>query len=143
VLFRSLGTAQEATYTAQSLEPVQARLTKRYFVPVHTGAQGEPARFKAVEQLRSLVLFKRLNLAKPPFPMHGPLDVVFCRNVMIYFELQERAGLIGEIERLLAPGGLLFVGHAETLNGIGTSLTRVAPSVYRKPLESLCPVADS
>ena len=85
------------------------------------------------------VAFARLNLSAPPFPMSGPLDVVFCRNVMIYFDQPVRQGLIAEIERLLAPGGLLMIGHAETLNGVATGLRPIYPSMYRKPLPGEAP----
>jgi chemotaxis protein methyltransferase CheR len=63
--------------------------------------------------------------------MAGPLDAVFCRNVMIYFDRPMRAGLVGEFERLLRPGAHLFIGHSETLNGIDTDLRSERPSVYR------------
>jgi chemotaxis protein methyltransferase CheR len=91
------------------------------------------ASYRVVEMLRSRVMFKRLNLSMPPFPMRGELDAVFCRNVMIYFDIAVRQRLISEIERLLRPGGLLVVAHSETLNGIRSSLRTVRPSVYRKP----------
>jgi chemotaxis protein methyltransferase CheR len=68
--------------------------------------------------------------------MSGPIDVVLCRNVMIYFDLQVRQALIAEIERVLAPGGLLMVGHSETLNGVTHDLRPVRPSIYRKPAEA-------
>ena len=86
----------------------------------------------AAEYPDKRVLFKRVNLATPPFPMRGDLDVVFCRNVMIYFDNAVRQRLVGEIERLLRPGGLLVVAHSETLNGIRSGLRTVQPSVYRK-----------
>jgi chemotaxis protein methyltransferase CheR len=67
--------------------------------------------------------------------MQGPLDAVFCRNVMIYFDRPMRAGLVSEIERLIRPGAPLFIGHSETLNGITTRLRAERPSVYRAPGE--------
>lgn len=82
--------------------------------------------------LRRWVVPRRLNLARPPFPMHGPLDAVFCRNVMIYFDKDVRQRLLAEIARLLKPGGYLFVGHAESLAGLETELRPLRPSIYRK-----------
>ena len=84
-------------------------------------------------ELRSHLTFARLNLAQPPYAMRGPFDAILCRNVMIYFDAPIRQGLVNEMERLVRPGGLVFVGHAETLSGLDTSLEVVVPSVYRKP----------
>ena len=82
--------------------------------------------------LRQVVIFRRLNLARPPFPMSGPIDAIFCRNLWIYFGQAERQALVDELERLLHPDGWLFVGHAETLSGLQTNgLVQRAPSVYR------------
>jgi chemotaxis protein methyltransferase CheR len=64
--------------------------------------------------------------------MTGPLDAIFCRNVMIYFDRPMRAGLVGEVERLVKPGGRFFIGHSETLNGIETGLHVERPSIYCK-----------
>lgn len=83
--------------------------------------------------IRRMATFRRLNLAKPPFPMKGPFDAIFCRNVMIYFDDPVRARLLAEMEHLLAPGGLLFLGHAESLAGFDTGLRSVVPSVFIKP----------
>ncbi len=95
---------------------------------------GSPASAIA-RRLRERLVFHRLNLANRPYPMTGPLDAVFCRNVMIYFDRPMRAGLVGEIERVLRPGSHLFIGHSETLNGIDTRLRSERPSVYRLPAE--------
>jgi chemotaxis protein methyltransferase CheR len=64
--------------------------------------------------------------------MTGPFDVVFCRNVMIYFDTEVRRRLVLEIARLLKPGGYLMIGHSESLSGIVSPLTLVQPAVYRK-----------
>jgi chemotaxis protein methyltransferase CheR len=79
-----------------------------------------------------MIRFAWLNLSAPPFPMRGPLDVVFCRNVMIYFDNNVRSRLLNEIHRLLKPGGYLMVGHAESLSGILSNFKSVEPSVYVK-----------
>jgi chemotaxis protein methyltransferase CheR len=77
-------------------------------------------------------MFKRLNLATPPFPLRGELDAVFCRNVMIYFDAPVRQRLVSEIERLLRPGGLFVVAHSETLGHARGKMTPLSASVYRK-----------
>jgi len=127
----ALRTAAAGIYPSSRLAQVPAPLRARYFseLPATPGAE-VPSRVSS--DLRARVLFKRVNLATPPFPMRGDLDAVFCRNVMIYFDNAVRQRLISEIERLLRPGGLLVVAHSETLNGIRTGLRVVRPSVYRK-----------
>ena len=77
--------------------------------------------------------FEQLNLANAPYPLRGPLDVVLCRNVMIYFSAEAKQRAVSEIERLLRPGGLFLIGHSETLQGVATHLRLVRPSVYEKP----------
>lgn len=124
---RALARCREGIYEAATVNSVAPGLRKKYFKELPDG------RFQAGDELKSLLTFGRLNLAKPPFPMQGPLDAVFIRNVMIYFDRPVRQALIAEAERMLVPGGLLFTGHAETLAGLKTCLEVVRPSVYRKP----------
>jgi chemotaxis protein methyltransferase CheR len=127
---RALRDAQEGTYEHGRVAPVAPELLRKYFTPIRqTGAEQT---FRVKDELKARVLFKRLNLSLPPFPMRGDLDAVFCRNVMIYFDTAVRQRLIADIERLLRPGGLLVVAHSETLSGVKHGLRTVKPSVYRK-----------
>ncbi|MBI2422171.1 MAG: protein-glutamate O-methyltransferase CheR [Candidatus Hydrogenedentes bacterium] len=126
---RALTLAREGVYDGNKLEPVPQDLKNRYFEPVETG---NGAAFQAVPGLRKLISFNRLNLSTPPFPMKGPLDAVFCRNVMIYFDRKVRLQLLQEIHRLLKPGGYLLIGHSESLASMKTPFSRIEPSVYRK-----------
>lgn len=128
---RVLEHARRGRYTERQIEPVPRELKARYFAKV-AERMGDEVLFEVVPALRAKIAFKRLNLSTPPFPMSGPLDVVMCRNVMIYFDQAVRQRLVSETERLLAPGGLLLIGHSETLNGIRTGLKAVRPTIYRK-----------
>jgi chemotaxis protein methyltransferase CheR len=127
---RALRTAAAGVYPESRFAQVPEALRRKYW-RVSGTAGGEPA-WRAADELRSRILFKRVNLATPPFPLRGELDAVFCRNVMIYFDTSVRQRLVSEMERLLRPGGLLVVAHSETLNGIRSGLKAVLPSVYRK-----------
>jgi chemotaxis protein methyltransferase CheR len=134
---RALAAARSGRYTAQQLAPVPDRLRRRYFSPVPP--QGEhrdldaTTVYQASDELRHRMVFGRVNLAKPPWPMNGAFDVIMCRNVMIYFDQLIRQRLVYELEALLRPGGLLMVGQAETLSGLRSSLDRIGPSIYRTP----------
>jgi chemotaxis protein methyltransferase CheR len=130
---RVLSRAAQGTYTDEEIDPIPEPLRRKYLE--RAGVADGARRFVVGRKLRERVVFHRLNLANRPYPMKGPLDVVFCRNVMIYFDRAMRAGLVGEIARLLRPGAHLFIGHSETLNGIETDLRSERPSVYRLPAE--------
>ncbi len=129
---RVLKTCTEGVYGENRMRNVSAGYRQRFFERNKDRATGE-VRYTVKPSLRELVFFKRLNLSTPPFPMRGPMDVVFCRNVMIYFDQRVRANLVNEIYRLLKPGGYLMVGHSESLAGIATPLERVCPATYIKP----------
>ncbi len=128
---RVLDQAKAAVYEQTALANVPRGMRARYFVAVEPAQKGSET-LQVHPTLRSRVVFKRLNLSQPPFPMQGPLDAVFCRNVMIYFDQAVRQRLVAEIERLLAPDGLLCIGHAETLTGLTTGFRALSPSVYVK-----------
>jgi len=125
-----LATAQAGIYDESTLKDVPRGLLGQYFtVSDERGSSGR--RWQVNDSLRRKVVFKRLNLARPPYPMPGPIDVVFCRNVMIYFDESVRQGLVREIDRLLTDDGLVCIGHSESLSGLQTRLTIVEPSVYQ------------
>ncbi len=124
-----LDAAQKGEYAASKLEPVPAAMRQKYFTASGSGAN---ATYTAKEALKRIVSFNRLNLSVTPFPMKGPLDVVFCRNVMIYFDNAVRTRLLHEIVRLLKPGGYLMIGHSDSLVGIKTPLKTIQPAVFQK-----------
>jgi chemotaxis protein methyltransferase CheR len=125
----TLSQAEAGVYEAARVGPVPAELARRFLVRQPGGAED---RFAVADEVKKRVSYRRLNLAQPPFPMKGPFDVVFCRNVLIYFDQPTRQRLIGAIDELLRPGGLLCIGHTETLNGVRCGLKMTRPSVFRK-----------
>jgi chemotaxis protein methyltransferase CheR len=92
-----------------------------------------PASYSVKPQIRSQVNFRRLNLVEP-FTWPAPFAVIFCRNVMIYFDQRTQQRVVANLAANLAPGGYLFVGHAESFTGIDHNLEYVRPAIYRKPV---------
>ena len=76
-----------------------------------------------------------INLFQERYPLPRGQDVIFCRNVMIYFDTESRQGLIERLFDQLAPGGFLFVGHSESLLGLRHGFRQTGPSVYERPLQ--------
>ncbi|MBD3317811.1 MAG: methyltransferase domain-containing protein [Chitinivibrionales bacterium] len=124
-----LGKAIAGEYSTKKMEKVPGGLRSKYFTKK---GRGEAAVYNVGDRLKSMILFKRLNLSVVPYPMSGPMDAVFCRNVMIYFDNQVRRKLLQEFYRLLKPGGCLMVGHAESLTGMLSGFKTIKPSLYRK-----------
>lgn len=126
---RVLKAAEEGVYSSSKVASIPSALVSRYFKALR-GTDGTD--YEASAELKRMILYKRLNLAFPPFPMKGPMDVILCRNVMIYFDNPVRKRLIADFHRLLKPGGYLLVGHSESLNGLEADFKCVSPSVYLK-----------
>ena len=118
--------AQRGVYPDRLVAPVPSDIRSRYFRRLVDGD------WEVSAALKRIIRFGRLNLKEMPFPMTGPLDLIFCRNVMIYFDNEFRRGLVGEFERLLRPGGCLLVGHSESLAGMGQRMKMVRPSIYQR-----------
>lgn len=122
---RVLATAMQGRYQGTVLDTVPDPLKTQYFEQVDDG-------YQATDVLRNMIMFRHANLSQLPTPVKGPLDIVFCRNVMIYFEDQLRRNLVQEFRRVLRPGGYLLVGHSESLVGMHEGFKLERPSVYRK-----------
>lgn len=118
----------EGCYGPRQMATVPDDKLDRWFT--RTGRDADSWQISA--ELRRMCVFKRLNLAAPPFPMSGPMDIILCRNVMIYFDDPVRVRLLHETNRLLKPGGHLIVGHAESLAGILSDFKYERPAIYRK-----------
>jgi len=124
---KALRAAQEGMYAASRLADVHPEIRRTWFTK---HGSGERAAYSVKQELRDMVVFRKINLSRPPFALNGPLDIVLCRNVMIYFDLPVRERLLAEIHRLLAPGGYLSLGHAESLSDRGNGFKAVQPSTY-------------
>jgi len=89
---------------------------------------------KVDKRLQKLITFKQLNLLHE-WPMKGPLDIIFCRNVIIYFDKATQQDLFERYYDLLAPGGLLILGHSENLGQYSQYFENVGRTIFRKPME--------
>lgn len=125
---RVLKVAESGAFLEHKLESLGRSERLRYF---ERGAKRDELVVK--QYIRDRIAFRRLNLVTPPYPMRGPFDIIFCRNVMIYFDQRVRQTVIGAMERLLRPGGYLLIGHAEALSGVNVGLRMLRPSVFCQP----------
>jgi len=123
-----LGKASRGVYLADRLRTLSAERRKQFFTPVQ-GAK-EPA-YSVSRDLARLITFKQLNLMHP-FPMKGPLDVIVCRNVLIYFDKDTQRDLVSRMARLQRPGDLLYLGHSESLFKVSTDYTLIGRTIYRR-----------
>lgn len=124
-----LSKASRGVYTERQAESIPLEFRKKYLL---RSRNTDEALVQMGPQLRQRIQFKSLNLMDERFDAPKNMDVIFCRNVMIYFNNELREGLIERFESHLVKGGYLFVGHSESLNGIKTTLEQVAPMVYQK-----------
>jgi chemotaxis protein methyltransferase CheR len=123
-----LDKASRGIYTADRLRTLSPERRDRFFVPYPHGK--EPC-YQVRPELQRLITLKQLNLMHP-FPHKGPLDVIFCRNVVIYFDKDTQRDLIARISRLQRHGDILFLGHSETLFKVSADYTLIGRTIYRR-----------
>ncbi|MBV7539106.1 protein-glutamate O-methyltransferase CheR [Duganella sp. sic0402] len=126
---RVLQRARSGHYPMERASQMPANYLKRFCLK---GQGSEEGTMLIERALRQRVQFQHLNL-NAPLPRMGTFDVIFLRNVMIYFSLETKRQVVARLLAQLRPGGYFLIGHSETLNDINDSLTAVAPSIYRKP----------
>jgi chemotaxis protein methyltransferase CheR len=125
---RMLAHARQAIYPQEALEPVPPVLRQRSFTCRHPAP---PRTYAVREEVRGLVRFARLNLVGT-WPMRRSFDLVWCRNVMIYFDKATQQTLVQRFWERLVPGGYLFTGHSESLAGLDHGFRYVQPAVYQR-----------
>jgi chemotaxis protein methyltransferase CheR len=107
-----LAAAQEGVYSAECMEKLGAERLKRFFL---RGSGSHAGKVRVRAELRNLITFQRLNLLEPVWNLRGPLDAIFCRNVMIYFDKGTQLAMLERFVPLLKPDAVLFAGHSESL----------------------------
>ena len=125
---RILERAKQGVYEKDRIEPISMPLRNRYLT---RRREGTKETYEVGPALRALTIFRYLNLMQD-WPIKGPLDFIFCRNVMIYFDKPTQERLINRFYDLLGPGGVLFTGHSESLTGIEHAFKYVQPTIYMK-----------
>ena len=125
---RMLEKVKDAVYSEENIHDLPKVFLHKYFIKV----QKNPSVFyKVKDNVRSIVRVAWLNLMEK-WPMKGTFNVIFCRNVMIYFDRSTQEKLINRFYDYLEPGGHLFVGHSEGLSGVKHNFNYVKPATYRK-----------
>lgn len=122
--------AERAIYRMDAVEPVPPDLLRRYF---QKGIGEYEGHCRVRPELKEKVCFGRVNLFQEEYPVAFNQHVIFCRNVMIYFDVQSRELAVNRLTSHLAPGGYLIVGHSESLMGVKHGLVSVKQGIYQKP----------
>jgi len=125
---RMLSVAAQGIYGKEKVEKIPYDWLRRHF---QKGVKRWQGYFRLKSRVRKLVTFKRLNLIES-FPFDTTFDVIFCRNVMIYFDKPTQERLVNRFHQALAGGGYFFIGHSESLTGIRHPFRYVQPSIYGK-----------
>lgn len=124
-----LQTAVKGIYPREQVEPVPAHLRRRYVLEPKDPARQE---IRIAPELRRRVAFGRLNLIDESYPVGEAFHLIFCRNVLIYFDKKTQEEVVLRLCEKLLPGGYLFLGHSESITGFRHDLTQVAGTVFRR-----------
>ena len=124
-----LATAERGVYPIERIEKLSDEQRKRFFLK---GVGASSGQCRVVDALRQLLTFRPLNLLDARYPMRGPFDAIFCRNVMIYFDKPTQLMVLRRMIPLLCDDGLFFAGHSESFFHAGDLIQSVGRTVYRK-----------
>jgi chemotaxis protein methyltransferase CheR len=126
---RVLEIAERAVYKQDVLMPISKELLKKYFYKPDNSANDE---YCVVPGLKKHVNIRRFNLMENNFKLEAPMDIIFCRNVIIYFDRQTQKTLFEKFYSSLNDSGYLFIGNSESLHNINNEFTFIVPTVYKK-----------
>ena len=129
---QALAAASDGVYTTENIKSMQESRLKRFFLK---GTGSRAGRVRVNDATRAMVSFEQVNLIAPPWPhilRQAPFDVIFCRNVMIYFDKPTQARILESFAPLLKPGGLLFAGHSENFSYMTTAFRLKGQTVYER-----------
>ncbi len=121
--------AHSGIYARDLTEPVPSDLARKYVMPARDKQRDE---VRITPKLRSKVGFARLNLMNPSYDVGEAYQIIFCRNVLIYFDKKTQAHVLTQLCKCLMPGGYLLIGHSESVTGINLPVKQVANTVFMK-----------
>lgn len=127
---RVLDIASNGVYSMMRLEQMDQNLLKKYCL---RGVRSQEGYFRVDDAIRSRTRFEQINLMKPlPTSFVKNFDVIFLRNVLIYFDQDTKKAVVDRIVKALKPGGYFFISHSESLHGVNDDLSMIKPSIFRK-----------
>ena len=121
--------ARIGVYREETLGKIDPALLRAHF---QAGFGPQAGNYRVKPSLQEHITFRQLNLLGGTLPFNEPIQVIFCRNVMIYFDRPTQEELVNKLTKMLVPGGYLMVGHSESLTGIKHTLETVRPAIYRR-----------
>ncbi len=121
----ALRKAINGSYSEDSIDKIPTEMIRKYFTK--NGNE-----YHVNESLKKEVMYRKFNLMTPVFPFKKNFDLISCRNVMIYFDRETKEALVNKLYEQLRPGGYLFIGHSETLNGLNTPFSYVKSAIYQR-----------
>lgn len=124
-----LDAAGKGVYKFDTMMPVPKNLLNKYFIQTANNNQKD---FCVAPELKKHIKYKRLNLMDDDYKLNELMDMIFCRNVVIYFDRNTQIELFAKFYALLNRGGYIFIGNSESLHGINDNFRMVAPTIYRK-----------
>ena len=124
-----LAAAREAVWPIERADDIPPAYRRAYML---RGVRGEAGKMRAQPNIRSLVEFRSVNLNDGHYAVDGPFDLIFCRNVLMYFDRETKAAVIERLTGHLARTGLLFLGHSETLHDATHALKHAGPTAYAR-----------
>ncbi|MFG6281871.1 protein-glutamate O-methyltransferase CheR [Sphingomonas sp. S6] len=124
-----LETARRGIYPADQVDPVPSVMRQRY---VAASTDRRAGKVRIAPELRSAIGFARLNLMDTHYPVGEPMDIIFCRNVLIYFDKPTQEAVVRRLCDCLRPGGYLFLGHSESIAGMDLPVKTVSYTVFER-----------
>lgn len=126
---RILQKASAAIYNADRIKDIPLEIRKKYFLKSKDPLEKTVL---VIKELRSKVKFQRLNFMDSTYPVDKDFDIIFCRNVLIYFDRETQQSVINKLSEKLKPGGIFFLGHSESISNMDVPLRQIKPTIFRK-----------
>ena len=124
-----LSHAMSGIYKEETVDSIQPNILKKYFLK---GTGNKDGLYRIKDEFKKNLFFRQLNFKDPDFDIHTEFDLIFCRNVIIYFDKEFQKELFNKFHRYMKEDALVFIGHSETLFGVSDKFKYVASNIYKK-----------